>query len=67
MQYLALFLSLASTFLRQTFDSEYPKLIRVFGELLARLEQFGPIEAAPPSSSYLTSPLVKTSERERVR
>ena len=57
----------ASTFLRQTFDSEYPKLIRVFGELLARLEQFGPIEATPPPSSYLTSSMVKTSEKEKVR
>ena len=61
------FVSTASTFLRQTFDGEYPKLIRVFGELLVRLEQFGPIDVAPPTFSYLASPLVKSSERERVR
>lgn len=31
----------ASTFLRQLFESDYPKLIRVFSDLISRLEKFG--------------------------
>ena len=31
----------ASTFLRQLFESDYPKLVRVFSDLISRLDKFG--------------------------
>jgi len=35
-----LFLTAASTFLKQAFEGEYPKLLRLYNDLWRRLQQF---------------------------
>ena len=56
----------ASIHLNQAFESEYPKLVRVFTDLLSRIEQFSLVESKP--SSYLQSPLLaSTSDKDNSR
>lgn len=43
------FIPPASTFLRQVFETDYPKLMRVFSDLISRLEKFG--SPGPQSAS----------------
>lgn len=37
----------ASTFLKQAFEGEYPKLLRLYNDLWSRLQQFSGASSAP--------------------
>ena len=52
----------ASIHLNQAFESDYPKLVRVFADLLSRIEQFSLVESKP--SSYLQSPFLASTSKD---
>ena len=41
--------------MNQAFETDYPKLVKIFSELLVRIEQFATPET-PPSSLYNLNP-----------
>lgn len=49
----------ASTFLNQAFESDYPKLVRAFSDLLSRVEQLSIPESQP--SGYLQPPVLSSN------
>ena len=43
----------ASTFLKQAFEGEYPKLLRLYNDLWTRLQQFSSPASNVPTASIL--------------
>ena len=60
-------LPLASTFLRQMFETDYPKLVRVFSDLISRLEKFGTPDTQTSSIYSNAGELEEKKEEEEDR
>lgn len=44
----------ASTFLKQAFEGEYPKLLRLYNDLWSRLQQFSSVPSNAPAASLMS-------------